>query len=149
MEVHLDFDDPDVSVRVADDGGDPVLAHVSAPLTPEGADTIPEGRAPTRVAGTRGGHGVTGMAERAPAFGGTLGGGPRSGGGWEVRTTLPRLQSLDLTMRVRVVLADDQALLRRGFRMILEAEGVSRSWARRAAAPTPLPLAGSTRRTSC
>ena len=88
VEVHLDFDDPDVSVRVADDGEDPVLARVSAPLTPEGADTIPEGRAPTRVAGTRGGHGVTGMAERAAAFGGTLEAGPRSGGGWEVRTTL-------------------------------------------------------------
>ncbi len=30
VEVSLGFDDPDISVRVADDGGDPVLADVSA-----------------------------------------------------------------------------------------------------------------------
>ena len=35
-----------------------------------------------------GGHGVTGMKERAAAFGGTLTAGPRATGGWEVAATL-------------------------------------------------------------
>jgi signal transduction histidine kinase len=69
--VHVTFDDPDVSVRVTDDG-----------RTAVGVTGGATGNA------FAGGHGVTGMAERAAAFGGHLGVGPRPGGGWEVTTTL-------------------------------------------------------------
>ena len=61
------------------------------------------------------------MTERATAFGGTLVAGPRHrwlGGPGRA----PRLQGARLPMTIRIVLADDQALLRKGFRMILEAE---------------------------
>jgi signal transduction histidine kinase len=36
----------------------------------------------------RGGHGIAGMRERAATFGGQVSAGPRSGGGWLVRTVL-------------------------------------------------------------
>jgi signal transduction histidine kinase len=36
-----------------------------------------------------GGHGVTGMTERAAAYGGRLEAGPQPGGGWRVYTRLP------------------------------------------------------------
>jgi signal transduction histidine kinase len=39
--------------------------------------------------GVTGGHGITGMRERAAVFGGEVSAGPRPGGGWRVRTTLP------------------------------------------------------------
>jgi signal transduction histidine kinase len=72
VAVWLEFDDPDVSVRITDDGRAPVPAS--------------SGNGRTAVAG--GGHGLVGMAERASAFGGTLRAGPRQGGGWEVEATL-------------------------------------------------------------
>jgi signal transduction histidine kinase len=34
------------------------------------------------------GHGLTGMTERAAAYGGHLEAGPRAGGGWRVRVSL-------------------------------------------------------------
>ena len=108
VEVSLGFDDPDISVRVADDGGDPVLAHVSAgPAATDGAATDgattngavtngaasnesgpPAGHRPVRPSGGAGGHGLAGMAERAAAFGGSLEAGRRAAGGWEVTATL-------------------------------------------------------------
>ena len=65
---------------------------------------------------------ASGMAERAAAFGGTLEAGPGPGRRLGGRGHAARLQGPDAPMTVRVVLADDQALLRKGFRMILEAE---------------------------
>ena len=44
-----------------------------------------DGLGPLEVSG---GHGITGMRERAAVFGGEVSAGPRSGGGWRVRSTL-------------------------------------------------------------
>jgi signal transduction histidine kinase len=78
--VHLDFDDPDISVRVRDDG----RTSAAAP----GPGTNGNGHGPSGSNGSGGGHGVAGMAERATAFGGTLRAGPGPSGGWEVLATL-------------------------------------------------------------
>src|SRR6202035_443668 len=48
--------------------------------------------------------------------------GPPVGGGLGGQHHAARLQGTDDAMTIRIVLADDQALLRKGFRMILEAE---------------------------
>ena len=78
VEVVLEFDDPDLSVCVTDDGRSMV--------------PVPSGRrgnGGAQYAAPCGGHGVAGMAERAAAFGGRLEAGPRAPtGGWEVRATL-------------------------------------------------------------
>jgi signal transduction histidine kinase len=78
VEVRLAFEDPDISVRVFDDG----RVKVGAPV-PAGS-----GSANGNGNGGGGGHGVAGMAERAAAFGGTLRAGPAAAGGWEVIATL-------------------------------------------------------------
>ena len=73
MEVRLAFDDPDVAVRITDDG----------------RARVPRADArSTRRRRRDGGHGLAGMAERATAFGGTLRAGPGPAGGWEVEATL-------------------------------------------------------------
>ncbi len=89
VEVCLVFDDPDLSVRVIDDGGRvvPVPVAVAVPAAVAGAGAVAGASNGNGQAG-HGGHGVAGMAERAAAFGGTLAAGPRSGGGWEVRAVL-------------------------------------------------------------
>ena len=82
VEVLLEFDDPDVTVRVTDDGRLRVVAPapgVSGSHGPDGAGTTP-------TPGT--GHGLAGMAERTAAFGGTLTARPRPVGGWEVVAVL-------------------------------------------------------------
>ena len=58
------------------------------------------------------------MRERAAALGGELEAGPRPEGGFRVRATLP----LDGARVIRVLLADDQALVRAGFRALLDAQ---------------------------
>jgi len=72
VEVRLAFADPDVAVRITDDGRARVTVPSSSPAAPV----------------SEGGHGLTGMAERAAAFGGTLRAGPAPGGGWEVEAML-------------------------------------------------------------
>jgi len=83
VQVKLAYRDPDLSVRVTDDG------HAGVPVpgggNGNGNHVHVHGRTP---AATGGGHGVTGMAERATAFGGTLDAGPGPDGGWEVRAIL-------------------------------------------------------------
>jgi signal transduction histidine kinase len=80
VEVCLDFEDPDISVRVRDDGR-------SKAATPT-AGANGNGRQHPNSNGSGGGHGVAGMTERAAAFGGKLSAGPAPSGGWEVLTTL-------------------------------------------------------------
>jgi len=88
VAVRLEFSDPDISVRVTDDG------HTEAPVTvPAPGDGLvaANGHGPhgnERASGGVGGHGVAGMVERATAFGGTLEAGPRPDGGWEVMAML-------------------------------------------------------------
>ena len=54
------------------------------------------------------------MRERTAAIGGTLQAGPRPEGGFRVRREAAAV--------IRVVLADDQALVRAGFRALLDAQ---------------------------
>ncbi len=79
VEVRLAFADPDVSVRVTDNG-------VAGPDTAPHAGGQTSGH--VNIPAPRGGHGLAGMAERATAFGGTLTAGPRPTGGWEVEARL-------------------------------------------------------------
>ena len=87
------------------------------------------------------GNGLRGMRERATAAGGELAAGPRPEGGFLVTAKLPRQAAplperrdaaasgqpqdggagVTAGQRIRVLLADDQALLRAGFRMLLAA----------------------------
>jgi len=88
VEVRLEYDEPDVTVRVHDDGhiraGEPAVVASSGPVSiGAGARAWAP---PTRAGGS--GHGLSGMAERAAAFGGALEAGPAEGGGWDVVTTL-------------------------------------------------------------
>ncbi|HXA72789.1 MAG TPA: histidine kinase [Acidimicrobiales bacterium] len=80
VDVCLDFEDPDISVRVRDDG----RTRAAGP----GPGANGNGHHPARANGSGGGHGVAGMAERAAAFGGRLTAGPAPSGGWEVLATL-------------------------------------------------------------
>jgi signal transduction histidine kinase len=64
-DVTISYDGSSLTVIVSDQGG--------------GSETFTEGA----------GHGIAGMRERARALGGTLDAGPRPGGGFEVRGSLP------------------------------------------------------------
>ena len=55
------------------------------------------------------------MRERVTALGGRLHAGPRDGGGFQVRAEIP-------CVLIRILLADDQALIRSGIRSLLDAE---------------------------
>ena len=104
---------------------DVVVRYTASALELEITDT---GSGPASGAGSEGaGHGLAGMRERAGMFGGSLTAGPASGGGFVVRASLPlpassSVSSVAASACIRLVLADDQALVRAGFRLILEAE---------------------------
>ena len=62
------------------------------------------------------------MRERAALFGGTLTAGPRDGRGFEVHAVAPLRRRARMS-RLRVVIADDQPMMRAGFKAVLEATG--------------------------
>jgi signal transduction histidine kinase len=71
--VWLSFEPGALAIRVRDDGGE----QAGAAAGTAGAD------------GATGGHGLTGMVERAAAVGGQVTAGPRAEGGFEVTARLP------------------------------------------------------------
>jgi signal transduction histidine kinase len=52
-------------------------------------DVVDDGLGAAAVSGTNGGHGITGMRERAATVGGTVTAGANPGGGFRVRAHLP------------------------------------------------------------
>ena len=66
------------------------------------------------------GYGLVGMTERATLLGGTLEAGPSPDRGWTVNAVLP--QGGPGHMTIRVLVADDQEIVRTGLRMILDAQ---------------------------
>ena len=60
------------------------------------------------------------MTERAALLGGTLEAGPGRDHGWVVDAVLPRVVAG--AMSIRVLVADDQEIVRTGLRMILDAQ---------------------------
>ena len=69
-----------------------------------------------------GGHGLIGMRERTALFGGTPHRRPAPRPGFEVRASLPYDERVAMTP-LRVVIADDQPMMRAGFKAVLEATG--------------------------
>jgi signal transduction histidine kinase len=88
VEVRLAFADPDVSVRVTDDGGTTETPHGGGHGSGAGNGNRGHGQGGNGAPAAGGGHGLAGMAERTTAFGGTLIAGPRATGGWEVEARL-------------------------------------------------------------
>ena len=74
--------------------------------------------------GTESGRGLLGIRERAELLGGTLETGRSPSGGAEVVVRIPVQGGFSVNERrmIRVALADDQQLIRAGFRSLLEAE---------------------------
>jgi signal transduction histidine kinase len=63
-------------------------AQVSLRYDPEGIEVEVSDDGQAGDAGRDGGHGITGMRERAAAYGGSIAAGPGPGGGWRVRARL-------------------------------------------------------------
>ena len=83
----------------------------------DGTGTPPNGTARQAARTTGTGTGLLGMRERVAALGGRLDAAARPSGGFRVRAWIPVGTAV-----IRVVLADDQALVRAGFRALLDAQ---------------------------
>ena len=84
-------------------------------------------RRPSRPGGQRcradgGGHGIIGMRERATMLGGSLDAGPTGDGGFQVTAVLPVSPPEERGVTIRVVIADDQGMVRSGFTILLNAQ---------------------------
>ncbi|GAB2577495.1 hypothetical protein Aab01nite_11620 [Paractinoplanes abujensis] len=112
VEVSQTYDGTGATLVVADDG---------------------PGVASDAAKGLGGGRGLSGMRDRAAAFGGTVTAGPRESGGWEVRATLPAGAAparLRVWLRSQVVLDAGLLLLAlvlplTGVVLLVEEDGVA------------------------
>ena len=102
-----------VSVRIGPDDGDLVI---------EVEDDGAERPGPSRGGGSGGGRGIRGMTERATALGGRAD--RRAPAGWGLRGPGPPAlgDRAAGAAVIRVLLADDQALVRAGFAALLDAQ---------------------------
>ena len=133
--------------RVVQEGLTNVLRHAGAATATVAIDwgeslviTVTDDGHGRRHRPRRAGRGLLGLRERLALYGGTLAAGPRPGGGWQLRAVMPAAGrpprerpvtggSLgappgDTGRPLTVVIADDQALVRGGFRLILKAAGI-------------------------
>ena len=96
----------------------PATANVHRPLWRRPADARDRGHGRRRGRGpSRPATGSSGMRERVSLYQGRLETDVRPGGGFVVRARLPLTTAVAVT--IRVILADDERLVRAGFRMIL------------------------------
>jgi signal transduction histidine kinase len=91
--VSLRYEPAVLAIRVTDDGGQGT-GH-GGPGTDGGGTPDPARPAGDGLQPARGGHGLTGMAERAAAVGGKVTAGLRTGGGFEVAAWLPLVADED------------------------------------------------------
>ncbi len=84
-------------------------------LVGDDGDGMPEGDG-------EGGYGLIGMRERAGMHDGTLEAGPRDGGGFAGAGRPAHRVGAGGGVSIRIFLVDDQALVRAGFRMLIEAQ---------------------------
>ena len=122
VEVSIVRNGSRVTIEVLDDGRgtvDPAAPGTGAQAKPDALDSF----------GT--GHGIAGMRERARIYAGTVYAGRAGDRGWRVHAELNcngenateyKGEQCPTTGPVRVLLVDDQPLLRMGFRLILEGE---------------------------
>ena len=82
--MSLRYEPAALAIRVTDDGG----GQAGTGTGPDRPGPDGPGAAAAGLP-VGGGHGLTGMAERAAAVGGEVSAGPRAGGGFEVVARLP------------------------------------------------------------
>ena len=111
-------------------GAAPTEVTVRYAIDGVGLEIVDSGRR-SRASRMPAGHGLAGMRERIERHGGQLHAGPAAGGsGFAVSAFIPRTPARARRRRadarvsepVRILIADDQALVRGGLRMILDAQ---------------------------